>query len=103
MINFVICCSQGMSSSALMKKMQDYVAAENLDVDVKAVTTDRIMSGEIPFDVLMIGPQIRFEKNKLKNKFPEKAIDIIPMKAYGRLDGAEVVRVGLQLLEENGK
>ena len=57
MINFIICCSQGMSSSALMKKMQDYVKTAELDVDVKAVTTDRIMSGEVPFDVLMLGPQ----------------------------------------------
>ena len=103
MINFIICCSQGMSSSALMKKMQDYVKNAELDVDVKAVTTDRIMSGEVPFDVLMLGPQIRFEKNKLKAKFPEKAIDVIPMQAYGRLNGEEVVKAGLKLLEENGK
>lgn len=103
MINFIICCSQGMSSSALMKKMQDYVTEQNLDVMVKASTVDRIMSGDVPFDVLMLGPQIRFEKNKIKNKFPNKPVDVIPMKAYGRLDGAEVVKTGLKLLEDSGK
>lgn len=100
MIKFVICCSQGMSSSALMKRMQDYVKEEHLEVTVKAATVDQILSGDILFDVLLLGPQIRFEKTKIKNSFPESIVDVIPMKAYGRLDGGEVVRLGLQLLNE---
>ncbi|MDQ0361476.1 PTS sugar transporter subunit IIB [Breznakia pachnodae] len=103
MINFVICCSQGMSSSALMKKMKDYVSEQNLDIDVKASTVDRILSNDVAFDILMLGPQIRFERTKIKNVFPDKIVEIIPMKAYGRLDGAEVIKTGLKLLEDNGK
>lgn len=103
MINFIICCSQGMSSSILMKKMQDYINEQQLDVMVKATTVERILSEECPFDILMLGPQIRFEKNRIKEKFPNKVVDVIPMKAYGRLDGSEVVKTGLQLLENNGR
>lgn len=103
MLKFIICCSQGMSSSALMKKMKDYIKEQSLDIQVNAATVDRILSGEIAFDVLMLGPQIRFEKNKIQHKFPEKVIDVIPMKAYGRLDGGEVVKMGLRLLNDSGK
>ncbi len=100
MIDFIVCCSQGMSSSALMKKMRDYISKENMDIEVKASTVDRIMSREVQFDVLLLGPQIRFEKTKLQQQFPEKAIDVIPMTLYGRLNGEEVVKLGLKLLNE---
>lgn len=100
MIEFIVCCSQGMSSSALMKKMRDYITKENLDIKVNASTVDRIMSNEVPFDILLLGPQIRFEKAKLDKQFPNKAIDVIPMMLYGRLNGEEVVKLGLKLLND---
>ena len=100
MKNFVICCSQGMSSSALMKKTKDYVAQQQLDINIIASTTDRVKSGAVSFDVLLLGPQIRFEKAKLVKQFPGKPIDIIPMVYYGRIDGEGVVKFGLELLEK---
>lgn len=100
MKNFVICCSQGMSSSALMKKMKDYVAQENLDINIVASTTDRVKSGVLPFDILLLGPQIRFEKSNLVKQFPDKPIDVIPMTCYGRIDGESVVKFGLELLKK---
>lgn len=102
MIDFIICCSQGMSSSALMKRMKYYVANQNLDINVKATTVDRILTKEIDFDILMLGPQIRFEKNKIKKVFPDKIVEVISMQSYGRLDGEEVIKTGLKLLETNG-
>ena len=100
MIKLIVCCSHGMSSSALMQKMRNYIVQEGIDAEVHAATTSQIMSHEIEFDIIMLGPQILFEKNKLQKEFPDKLVEVIPMQSYGRLDGENVVKLGLQLLEE---
>lgn len=97
MIKIVICCSQGMSSSVLVRRMKEYINNQNLDVSVKSSNVDRILCGENDFDILLLGPQIRAEKTKLKNKFPDKQIDVIEMVSYGRLDGKSVVKNALSL------
>ena len=103
MLNFVICCSQGMSSSALVKRMKDYVNENGLNIEIKATTADSVYAGNVPFDVLLLGPQIRFEKNKLQEKFPKKVIEVINMRDYGRLDGEAVVKTGMDLFDRYGK
>ncbi|RHR33050.1 PTS sugar transporter subunit IIB [Clostridium sp. AF19-22AC] len=100
MVRIIVCCSQGMSSSALMQKMRSYITNAGVDAEVKAATTSQIMSAEMDFDIVMLGPQIRFEKKKLQTAFPDKVIEVIPMQSYGRLDGEGVVKFGLRLLEE---
>lgn len=103
MVKCIVCCSQGMSSSALMQKMRNYISEKNIEMEVKASTVDSLMSGNEDFDILMIGPQIRYEKGKLEKRFSDKVVAAIPMLAYGRLNGEEVVNLGLQLLDEKNK
>lgn len=100
MTNLLVCCSQGMSSSALMQKMRNYIEQEGIEATVKVATTAQIMGRECEFDAVLIGPQIRFEKNKIQNAFPDKVVEMIPMQLYGRLDGEAVVKFALKLLEE---
>ena len=97
MIKIIICCSQGMSSSVLVRKMKEYIKNANLDASVKSSNVSRVLSGEIDFDILLLGPQIRAEKKKLQNAFPEKQIDVIEMVSYGRLDGESVVKKALSI------
>ena len=101
MTKIIISCSQGASSSTLVKRMRDYIAAENLDAEVLAATTDSIMAGEVEFDVILLGPQIRYEVKNLKEKFPDKPIDVMPMLVYGRLNGKGAVDLALKMVEEH--
>lgn len=103
MIKIIVCCSQGMSSSALMQKMRNYISSAGIDAEVHAATTSQIMANEVAFDIIMIGPQIRFEKSKLQKAYPDKVIEVIPMRSYGRLDGEGVVKFALKLLEDKGE
>ena len=96
----IISCSQGASSSTLVKRMRDYIAEEGFDATVAAETTDRILSGEVDFDVILVGPQIRYEVKNLKAKYPEKPIDVMPMLVYGRLNGKGAVDLALKMVEE---
>ena len=95
MIKIIICCSQGMSSSVLVRRMKEYISNTNLEVSVKSSNVSRVLSGETDFDILLLGPQIRAEKKKLQNAFPNKQIEVIEMVSYGRLDGENIIKKAL--------
>lgn len=99
MIKIVICCSQGMTSSILVRKMREYIEQNHLDMSVRTGNVDRVINHELNFDILLLGPQIRTEKQRLKKLFPEKSIEVIEMKAYGRLDGESIIKYVLTLIQ----
>lgn len=96
-MKIVICCSQGMSSSALVMRMRQYVKKNDLDIEIAATTADRVINGDVDFDVLLLGPHIRTEKKRIEKILPDKKIAVIEMKSYGRLDGEAVVRQAIDL------
>ena len=65
-MKIVICCSQGMSSSALVIRMRQYIKENQLDISVLATTTEKAINNANDFDVLLLGPQIRTEKKRLQ-------------------------------------
>jgi Phosphotransferase system cellobiose-specific component IIB len=44
-------------------------------------------------DIILLGPQIKFKESMLKENYPDKIVACIDMKMYGKMDGAEVVKM----------
>ncbi|MBR4471773.1 MAG: PTS sugar transporter subunit IIB [Erysipelotrichaceae bacterium] len=99
-MKIVICCSQGMSSSALVIKMKKYIKENQLDIEVIATTTEKAINTENDFDVLLLGPHIRTEKKRIEKVLPGKTIEVIDMKSFGRFDGEAVVRQAIEALQD---
>ncbi|MGY4689024.1 PTS sugar transporter subunit IIB [Salibacterium sp. K-3] len=100
MTNILLACSAGMSTSLLVSKMEEAAEAEGLEANIWAVAQDKAESEMEQADVLLIGPQMRFMKNKY-SKIAEKVgipLDIIDPVAYGRVDGEAVLNKALELL-----
>lgn len=98
-------CAAGMSTSLLVTKMQQAAKKEEKDYLIFAKSTadvDNILAGEgfpIP-DVLLLGPQVSFQKKEIFPK-TEKAgvpMDVISMQDYGMMRGDKVLEVAEQLM-----
>ena len=100
-MKIVICCSQAMSSSALVIKMRNYVKQNDLDIEVYARTIDQAVYADKDYDVLLLGPQIRNEKAKLQALLPDKKIAVVDMIAFGRFDAEAVIKQAKELFEED--
>ena len=78
-------CAAGMSTSLLVKKMEEAAVQKGKDVDIKAFPfTD--MEREIEgIDVALLGPQVGFQLNRAKEICEPKGVpvDVIPMQDYG--------------------
>ena len=50
-------------------------------------------------DVILLGPQVRFELKKVSGLFPDKPVEVIDMKDYGMMNGQKVLEHALTLVK----
>ncbi|MGN0240435.1 MAG: PTS sugar transporter subunit IIB [Candidatus Weimeria sp.] len=92
-------CNQGMSTSILVSKMKMAAKKEGLDADIAAYPIGELNDRIKGIDVALLGPQVGYMKAKVRPLCASAgvAMDVIPMKEYGRCDGDAVMRFALQL------
>ena len=50
--------------------------------------------------VVLLGPQIRFQKNKIAAQIPNVPVDAIDMRMYGRMDGKGALALARKLMND---
>lgn len=97
----LLACSSGMSTSLLVKKMEEEAENRGIDVRIWAVAQDKAVQELENADVLLIGPQMRFMKKKYAKTAEEAGtpLDVIDPVSYGRVDGKAVLDHALKLID----
>ena len=97
----MLVCAAGMSTSMLVKKMEDAAAKEGVDAKIFATSTadahDKLDS-ENP-DVLMLGPQVRYLESDFKTDL-SIPVEVINMQDYGLMKGDKVLKAALDLIDK---
>lgn len=101
MTNILLVCSAGMSTSALVRKMEEAASAKGIEAKIWAVG-DSQSETEIPkADIICLGPQVRYLEGKMKERVNnEKPVMVIDMMSYGMMNGAKVLDDALALLKK---
>lgn len=92
MRKIVLFCAAGMSTSLLVTKMQEAAKVESYDCDIAAYPIGEANTYGVDADIILLGPQVRFELKKIQNLFSAKIVESIDMRAYGLMDGAAVIK-----------
>ena len=98
MKKIILLCAAGMSTSMLVKKMQEAAAAENFECEIAAYPTAEAKDKASDADVILLGPQVRFAKSKVEAACPGIPVKAIDMKLYGRMDGKGVLETAKKLI-----
>lgn len=98
MKKIVLLCSAGMSTSLLVKKMREIAETENYDVLVEAYSVSEASVKAADADLVLLGPQVRFNLSSIQKKLPGKPVDVIDMRAYGTMDGDAVMKQAKEIL-----
>lgn len=102
-MRIMLACSVGMSTSILVAKMEEAAKAQGKDYTIWAVDQTQIEPQLGNFDVLLLGPQVRHILKKVSKIVEGKApVDVINPVAYGRCDGAAVLKQAEELLAKQG-
>ena len=100
MKKIVLLCSAGMSTSILVKKMQEAADAENYAVEVSAHAVSEAARVGADADVVLLGPQVRFNLAKVKKELPNTPVEVIDMRAYGTMNGQAVIDEVKKILKD---
>ena len=106
MLRIRLFCANGMSTSLLVKKMEEAAKEKGKEVDIKAYP---ILDMERPIldmerligeaDVALLGPQVGYQLAKSKEICGAAGVpvDVIPMADYGMCNGMNVLRFAFKL------
>ena len=101
MVRIMLACAAGMSTSLLVTKMEKAAAEAGVEAKIWAVPEATAKAELGNFDVLLIGPQIKFKFNDFNKwadgRFP---VHVIDMRDYGTMNGKAVYTTALKLFEK---
>ena len=99
-MRIMLACNAGMSTSLVVAKMQDAAKAEGKDYKIWAVEQGEFQEELGYSDVLLLGPQVRHILRRVTKLVGDQAaVDVIESSAYGRCDGAAVLKQAEALYE----
>ncbi|MGO1988758.1 PTS sugar transporter subunit IIB [Mammaliicoccus vitulinus] len=100
MKKILLVCSAGMSTSMLVKKMQETADKEGKDYEIEALALSEAESKIDDVNVILLGPQVRFQKAQVEKVTNGKVpVDVIDMQQYGMMDGESVLKHAESLME----
>ena len=98
MVNILLCCSAGMSTSLMVSKMQSNAEERGIEATIWAVPEAEAEANAEKADVILLGPQVRFLLDKIRAVAGGTPVDVIDMMAYGRMDAPKVLDQAIKLI-----
>lgn len=99
MVNIMLVCSAGMSTSLLVTKMNKEAKEKNIGVNIWAIPEANVAKEIEKADVILLGPQVRYLLSKIKEQSGGKPVIAIDMRSYGLIDGKKVLEDALNLIK----
>lgn len=94
-------CAGGMSTSILVKKMQDVAKKRGIEATIVAMSESAFSGYKEPTDVLLLGPQVSYLLDTFKKTYEPEGIKVadIDLLTYGQMNGEKTLNLALSLLE----
>ena len=100
MLKIRLFCAGGMSTSLLVRKMEEAAAAAGVEVDIRAHGVGSIERRlDETVDVVLIGPQVGYQKAQVKAVTDTLGIpmEVIPMQEDGMVNGKAAFELAQKL------
>lgn len=98
-MNIYLVCNAGMSTSIVVRKMQEAAKKQGLDdIHVEAFSVEILDQKVASADVVLLGPQIRHMLGDVKKVVNGKCpVDVVDMRDYGTLRGDKILAKALKM------
>ncbi|CFQ64046.1 pts system%2C cellobiose-specific IIB component [Yersinia frederiksenii] len=101
MKKILLVCAAGMSTSMLVKRMQDHAKSIGLEVDIEALSISDAKDKVDSIDIVMLGPQVRYQKAEVEEVVNGRVpVLVIDMKDYGSMNGKAVLETALNAIQQ---
>lgn len=100
MYRIMLCCSAGMSTSMLVRKMVEAATQRGIEVEINAFGVAEFDEQFARYQVVLLGPQVKYMLQSLTEKAAGQHIPVQPieMMDYGMQRGDRVLDFALSLI-----
>lgn len=98
MKKILLVCNAGMSTSMLVAKMKKAAEAKQMDVSIEAKSLSEAKAEISEVDIVLLGPQIRYELNNVKKIAGSVPVEAIDMRDYGMMNGEKVLAHAMEVM-----
>lgn len=96
-MKILLVCAAGLSTSILMRKVEDYAKNNGIDLEIDAIGMGEYQRVCAGYDVILLGPQVSYQKAAIASG-SGKPTEVIPPQDYGMGNAANVVKLAQSLL-----
>lgn len=91
-MKILLSCAGGMSTGMLVQKMKEYAKSQDIKADIEAYGLSELEDHIEGTDVILLGPQVGFQKEEVEEKYPGIPVEVIEMMDYGMMNGEKVFK-----------
>ncbi len=77
-MKILLICAGGMSTSILMKKLEKYASAHDIELEILARGMNDFDDVFQNFDIILLGPQVSYQKSSIENSTKKPVAVIAP-------------------------
>ena len=92
-VHIVLSCTSGLTTSYYAELLNAASKTLNLNYEFKAVSYNRLESEMHGKDMLLLAPQVHFERKKLQEKYPNVLVRNIPAQTFGKYDTGTLIEM----------
>lgn len=96
----ILCCANGFTTMMLCKKIREEASNQGLDYEVNACPISELSTFAKDANIILLGPQVRFNLSKVKGEYPNIPVALVDSQALAFTDGAAVLK---QIKKELGE
>lgn len=100
-MNVLLVCAAGMSTSLLVNRMNEAAQAKGIDIHIEAHPVGSVEQYGDAADVILLGPQVRYELKKVQKQYADKPVEVINMQDYGMMNGSKILDRVLELINQS--
>ncbi len=94
----ILMCSQGMSTSLMVRKMKEEAEKTGYQCEIEAYSVSDIDEVKQRADVILLGPQIRYKLEKLQEQCKDIPMAVIDQMDYGTMNGKKVLAMAKEMI-----
>lgn len=101
----LLTCGAGASSGFLAQRTRQALAKMNVEMEVKAVSESELNEYINDYDILMVGPHLRYKLDEIKKIAESSHIEVrlIDEEIYGSIDGEALAKQMIEFFNEKQK
>lgn len=93
MKKILLICSAGISTSLLVKAINNYIIKENLSYKVNTLSVQKAKQKIKKFDILLLSPQIGYMLDEFTKLSKNQKVIVIPLNIYASVKAEAVIEL----------